>query len=90
MAYPRYRQTGLPTTSSLVESLVGEVGARVKSKQKYWTRHRGSEPIRQLRAAVLSPDDRLGRFFCARTGCPFRKRATLKNESDICPTQTAA
>ncbi|MBN9122811.1 MAG: LysR family transcriptional regulator [Planctomycetes bacterium] len=59
MAYPRYRQAGLPTTSSLVESLVGEVNARVKSKQKYWTRGEGSESILQLRAAVLSEDDRL-------------------------------
>jgi hypothetical protein len=90
MAYPRYRRSGLPTTSSLVESLVGAVGARVKSKQKYWTRHRGSEPILQLRAAVLSQDDRLDRFFGARAGCPFRRRTTLNNQSDNYPTQTAA
>ena len=34
MAYPRYRQQGLPITSSLAESLVGEFNARVKSRQK--------------------------------------------------------
>src|SRR5262249_40601470 len=34
MDYPRYRREGLPTTSSLVESLVGEFNARVKGKQK--------------------------------------------------------
>lgn len=38
MDYPRYRRLGLPTTSSLVESLVGDFNARVKSKQKYWNR----------------------------------------------------
>jgi hypothetical protein len=31
--YPRYRRHGLPTTSSSVESLVGEVNARVKANR---------------------------------------------------------
>ena len=35
MDYSRYRQEGLPITSSLVESRVGEFNARVKSRQKY-------------------------------------------------------
>jgi hypothetical protein len=90
MAYPRYRREGLPTTSSLVESLVGEVNARVKSKQKHWTRPAGAESILQLRAAVLSQDDRLPRFFAERPGCPFRKRDTLSHESEDAPAQTAA
>jgi hypothetical protein len=90
MAYPRYRQEGLPTTSSLVESLVGEVNARVKSKQKHWTRSAGAESILQLRAAVLSQDDRLPRFFAQRPGCPFRKRDTLSHQSENAPAQTAA
>ena len=90
MDYPRYRRDGLPTTSSLVESLVGEVNARVKSKQKHWSRWVGAESILQLRAAVLSQDDRLPRFFAQRPGCPFRKRDTLSHESEDAPTQTAA
>ena len=90
MAYPRYRRAGLPTTSSLVESLVGEVNARVKSKQKHWTRSAGAESILQLRAAVLSQDDRLPRFFAERQGCPFRKRDTLSRELEDTPAQTAA
>jgi hypothetical protein len=90
MAYPRYRRAGLPTTSSLVESLVGEVNARVKSKQKHWTRPAGAESILQLRAAVLSQDDRLPRFFAQRPGCPFRKRDTLSHESEDATTQTVA
>jgi hypothetical protein len=89
MAYPRYRREGLPTTSSLVESLVGEVNARVKSKQKHWTRPTGAESILQLRAAVLSQDDRLPRFFAERAGCPFRKRGTLCHKSEDAPAQTA-
>jgi hypothetical protein len=90
MAYPRYRQAGLPLTSSLVESRVGEVNARVKSKQKYWTRRAGCESILQLRAGVLSQDDRLDRFFAERAGCPFRKRPTTSNEAENQDLQTAA
>src|ERR1700734_2378471 len=49
---PRYRQQGLPITSSLVESLVGEMNARVKSREKFWNRPEGAEVILQLRPAV--------------------------------------
>lgn len=74
MDYPRYRKAGLPITSSLVESLVGEFNDRVKSRQKYWNRPGGAEAILQLRAAVLSEDDRLERFFAQRPGNPYRRR----------------
>jgi len=73
MDYPRYRQAGLPITSSLAESLVGEFNARVKSRQKYWNRPEGAEAILQLRAAVLSEDGRLERYFAARPGSPNRR-----------------
>jgi hypothetical protein len=78
MKYPEYRQAGLPTTSSLVESLVGEFNARVKSKQKHWNRSEageGAEAILQIRAAVLSEDERLERYFAERPGSPYRRRA---------------
>jgi hypothetical protein len=74
MDYPRYRRLGLPVTSSLVESLVGEFNARVKDRKKFWNRPEGAEPILQLRAAVLSEDERLARFFAARPGNPYRRR----------------
>jgi len=90
MDYPRYRREGLPTTSSLVESLVGEFNARVKGKQKHWTRPSGAESILQLRAALLSEDDRLSRFFAERPGSPFRKRPAGSDRSDTRLTQTAA
>jgi hypothetical protein len=89
MAYPKYRQAGLPTTSSLVESLVGEFNTRVKSKQKHWNRPQGAESILQLRAALLSEDDRLSRFFANRAGCPTRKRPPTASEAET-PSQTAA
>jgi hypothetical protein len=75
MDYPRYRQEGLPTTSSLVESLVGEFNARVKGKQKFWNRPCGAEAILQVRAAFLSEDGRLERYFAERPGSPYRRRA---------------
>jgi hypothetical protein len=75
MDYPRYRQVGLPITSSLAESLVGEFNARVKSRQHYWNRPAGAEAILQLRAAVLSEDGRLERYFTERPGSPYRRRA---------------
>ena len=74
MDYPRYRRQGLPVTSSLVESLVGEFNARVKGKDKHWNRPEGGEDILQLRAAVLSEDARLTRYFANRPGCPYRRR----------------
>ncbi len=90
MDYPRYRREGLPTTSSLVESLVGEFNARVKGKQKHWNRPAGAESILQLRAAVLSEDGRLSRYFASRPGCPFRKRPPADERSNPQPVQTAA
>jgi hypothetical protein len=75
MDYPRYRREGLPTTSSLVESLVGEFNARVKGKQKFWNRPGGAEAVLQVRAAYLSEDGRLERYFAQRPGSPYRRRA---------------
>ena len=88
MDYPRYRRMGLPTTSSLVESLVGEFNARVKGKQKHWNRPEGAESILQLRAAFLSEDDRLSRYFANRPGSSFRKRSSVNKRSDSRPMQT--
>jgi hypothetical protein len=75
MDYARYRRVGLPVTSSLVESLVGEFNERVKGPQKHWNRPEGAELILQVRAAVLSEDDRLARHFAQRAGNPYRRKA---------------
>jgi hypothetical protein len=74
MDYPRYRCQGLPITSSWVESLVGQFNARVKDRKMFWNRPDGPEPTLQLRAAVLSEDDRLDRFFEQRPGNPYSYR----------------
>jgi hypothetical protein len=74
MDYPRYRREGLPVTSSLVESLVGEFNARVKGREKFWNRPAAAEAILQVRAALLSEDARLDRYFAQRPGSPHRRR----------------
>jgi hypothetical protein len=38
MDYPAYRRTGMPVTSSLVESLIKELNWRVKGTEKFWNR----------------------------------------------------
>lgn len=81
MDYPRYRRMGLPTTSSLVESLVGEFNARVKDGRKFWNRPQGAEAILQVRAALLSEDGRLERHFAQRTGCPYRRRTSARRSN---------
>jgi hypothetical protein len=75
MDYPRYRREDLPITSSLAESLVAEFNARVKSRKKFWTRPSGAEAMLQLRAALLSEDGGLERYFAERPGSPYRRKA---------------
>ena len=72
MNYAEYRKQGLPVTSSLVESLIKEINYRVKGTEKFWDNPEGAEAILQLRAAVLSDDDRLRNFIMARPGSATR------------------
>jgi hypothetical protein len=71
MDYPRYRQLGLPWTSSHVESTVKLFNRRVKGSEKFWGES-GVEAMLQLRAAFLSEDGRLARHLKTRPCCPFR------------------
>jgi hypothetical protein len=73
MNYPAYRRQGLPVTSSLMESLIKEVNYRVKGTEKFWHNPEGAEAILQVRAAVLSDDNRLQAFIQARPGCATRR-----------------
>jgi hypothetical protein len=61
MDYPRYRQMGLPVSSSLVESLVKQINHRVKGTEQFWN-DGGLEAVLQVRAAYLSEDDRAEKF----------------------------
>jgi hypothetical protein len=78
MDYPRYRQQGLPWTSSHVESTVKLFNRRVKGSEKFWG-EAGAEAILQLRAAFLSEDDRLGRYLKMRPCSPFRTYKAREN-----------
>jgi hypothetical protein len=80
MDYPRYRRLGLPNTSCAVESLIKEFNYRVKGTEKFWNRPEGTERILQVRAAVLSEDDRLSKHLLNRPGSPLRRyRAKEQN-----------
>jgi hypothetical protein len=78
MEYPSYRRQGLPVTSSLMESLVKQINLRVKGTEMFWNRPAGAERILQIRAAILSDDDRLDRYLKKRPGCPYVRRSTTK------------
>jgi hypothetical protein len=75
MDSPRDRRDGLPTSSRLVESLVGAFTARVNGKQKFGNRPAGAEAVRQVRAALLRAEGRRERYFAERLGSPYRRRA---------------
>ncbi len=75
MDYPWYRRQGLPVTSALIESLVKEMNYRVKGSEKFWNDGPSGEAILQIRAAVLSHDDRLTRHLANRSGCPLPPNA---------------
>jgi hypothetical protein len=74
MDYPRYRREGLPVTSSLAESLVKQISKRVKGTEKFWDDGPRGEAILQIRAAVISQDQRLTRFLCDRPISPYSPR----------------
>jgi hypothetical protein len=72
MRYPEYRRSGLPVTSSWVESLIKEINYRVKGTEKFWN-GAGAESILAVRAAALCDDERLDKHLAARPGSAFRR-----------------
>jgi hypothetical protein len=62
MNYPEYRRQGLPISSAPVESVIKQLNRRVKGSEKFWLRG-GAEAVLQVRAAYLSQDDRVDRFW---------------------------
>jgi hypothetical protein len=78
MNYPEYRKQGLPVSSSMVESLIKEINYRVKGTEKFWDNPEGAEAILQVRAALLSDDDRLADYIASRPGRPLRPYTTTE------------
>lgn len=74
MNYPEYRRRGLPMTSCLIESLIKEMNHRVKGTEKFWNDGVEGEAILQIRAALLSEDNRLGNHFQNRPGSPYARK----------------
>lgn len=62
MDYPRYRKLGLPISSAPVESLIKQFNRRVKGSEKFWLKQ-GAEAVLQVRAAYLSEDGRVQRYW---------------------------
>jgi hypothetical protein len=79
MNYAEYRKQGLPVSSSMVESLIKEINYRVKGTEKFWDNPEGAEAILQVRAALLSDDNRLADHIANRPGSPFRRHATSEH-----------
>ena len=79
MNYPRYRELGLPLTSSVMESTMKELNYRVKGTEKFWSEP-GAEALLQLRADRLSDSQPLTTFWNTRqqtrTGLHARSRLT--------------
>jgi hypothetical protein len=76
MDYPRYRRLGLPVTIAPMESLIKQVGMRVKGTEMFWDDPEGGEYILQIRAAALSQDQRLDDYLMNRPGRQFVRRTT--------------
>lgn len=76
MDYPRYRRLGLPVTSAPMESLIKQVGMRVKGTEMFWDDPEGGESILPIRAAALSQDQRLDAYLTNRPGWQFVRRTT--------------
>lgn len=62
MDYPQYRRLGLPISSAPVESLIKQFNRRVKGTEKFWLKG-GVEAVLQVRAAHLSEDSRVERYW---------------------------
>ena len=78
MDYPRYRRAGLPTCSSMVESLVKQFNRRVKGTEKFWNPTQ-AETILQIRAAYLCEDERLNKHMRNRPVSAFRQYKTTRS-----------
>ncbi len=80
MDYPRYRQQGLPLTSSHIESTIKQINLRMKGSEKFFRRDTG-ETLLQLRADSLSDSLPLqafwGRWLNHQSGAnAYRKQST--------------
>lgn len=80
MDYARYRRSGLPITSSPIESWIKQLNRRVKGSEKFWNAPSHSEAILQLRSDWLGDEEALTKHLQNRPGHPYsRPRPALQN-----------
>lgn len=84
MDYPTYRRLGLPISSAPVESTIKQMNRRIKGSEKFWLTE-GAEAMAQVRAAHLSEDDRVKRYWDR----PRRGRAVGPGRLGRPPTKAA-
>jgi hypothetical protein len=73
MDYPRYRQEGLPTTSSLVESQIKEFNMRLKGTEKFWYQTSTEGVIQVICRTLGDEGPTLADHFEGRPSSPFRR-----------------
>jgi hypothetical protein len=73
MNYPRYRRDGLPTTSSLIESQVKEINARVKGSEKFWYESNAEAMLQLIGRTLCEDGPTLEDHFTNRPTSPFRR-----------------
>ena len=65
MNYPSYRRSGLPITSSHMESTVKQINQRVKGSEKSWA-EKGGDALLQLRGDQLSDTQPMSLYWAIR------------------------
>jgi hypothetical protein len=83
MDYPAYRQAGLPITSCLIESQVKEMNKRVKGSEKFWNDGIEGEAILQVKASLISDDERLSTHLRNRPGSPFARPSRKTRQPEL-------
>jgi len=80
MNYPKYRQQGLPLTSSHIESTIKQINIRMKGSEKFFHQATG-ETLLQLRADSISQSQPLNQFwprwFKNQTGANTYRKQTV-------------
>ena len=78
---PCFIDVDADTGNMSMDSLVKQINHRVKGTEMFWDRPQGAERILQIRAAILSDDDRLDRYLKHRPGSPYVRRSTAQPEA---------
>ena len=76
LAYPKYRQEGLPCTSSLIESQIKEFNGRLKGTEKFWNKDNAEAMLELVNWTLRNDGKTLQQQFDTRSTSPFRRSAS--------------